>query len=240
MTRRLPTRGGIRWSGVVLGIGGGLIFVLAFWGVWPGVALVAGLSGSAPVAQHTPASAAAPTRAASQPTATRAANTTDPDWHTYSWPSDGFRVDISTVLSPQHSLLINNGSGEQTDWVYQGAALGSPLREAAAETTVRVQYSTVIAETNLCPDGGTPITLGSGIRADEEANVPPDSNGPAASQPYVRISVVTGSGVAIRIELDGQGDPSTFSTRYGPIWQHMLASFATFTPLQPLGTHPCA
>jgi hypothetical protein len=219
-------------------VGGLLIFVLAFWGVWNGAAVLAGLSGSSAVVQHTPVSAASPTIPASQPTATATTKPTDPDWHTYTFPSYGFQVDISTVLYPQHSLLINNGAGEQTDWIYQGAALGSSLRSASAETTVVVEYSTAIADINICPSGGTPMSIGSGIRAYETASVPPDSNGPAASQPYVRINLVTG-GVAIQIELDGQGDPNTFFNRYGPIWQHMLASFATFTPLQPQTMHPC-
>jgi hypothetical protein len=122
---------------------------------------------------------------------------TDPDWHIYTFPSYGFQVDISTVLYPQHSLLINNGAGEQTDWIYQGAALGSSLRSASAETTVVVEYSTSVVDTNICPSSGTPMSIGSGIRAYETASVPPDSNGPAASQPYVRVNLVTG-GVAIQ------------------------------------------
>jgi hypothetical protein len=235
MSQRPPRPGWFRWSSLLLALGGLLIFMLVLSGLQAGAAL---LAGSSTLSLRTPGPTATPTGTASLPTATLTTNPTDPDWHTYSYPSEGFRVDIPTVLYPQHSLLINNGTGEQTDWVYQGAALGSPLREAAAETMVRVQYSTTIAETNLCPAGGTPITIGQGVRAYEEANVPPDSNGPAASQPYVRVSLVTG-GVAIRIELDGQGAPDAFFSRYGPIWQHMLASFATFAPPQPATTHPC-
>jgi hypothetical protein len=144
----------------------------------------------------------------------------------------------SSWLYPQHAVLINGGAGESIDWIYRGAALGSPLRAAAAETMVRVQYTTAISDTNICPAGGTVVTLGSGIHAYQETNVPPSSNGPAASLPYVQVSLVTG-GVAIRIELHGQGAPDTFFSRYGVIWQHMLASFATFPPLQPLTTHPC-
>lgn len=235
MTQRPPQPGRIRWGRLLLGIGSAPIFVLTLLSCRAGAAL---LAGSLPLALRTPAPAAPPTDTARLPRATLTTNPTDPNWHTYSFPTYGFRVDIPTVLYPQHSLLINNGTGETTDWVYQGAALGSPLREAAAETTVVVQYSTVIAETNFCPTGGRLITLGPGIRAYEEANVPPDSNGPAASFPYVRVSMVTG-GVAIRIELDGQGAPDAFFSRYGPIWRHMLASFATFAPPQPLTTHPC-
>jgi hypothetical protein len=238
MARRPPPRTAIPSTRALLGVGGLAVFVLAFWGIQAGAALLAGLSEATPVTLRTSAPTAEPTPTASLPAATATAKPTDADWHTYSYPTYGFSVAIPTVLSPQHSLLINNGTGEKTDWVYQGAALHSPLATTAAETIVVVQYSTVIVEANLCPSGGKPITVGPGIPAEEMANVPPDSNGPAASQPYVRVNVVT-QGVAIQIELIGQGDPATFVSRYGPLWQYMLASFATFAPFQPLGTHPC-
>lgn len=236
MAQRQPSSTSTPWGRVLLGIGGVLIFALVVVSCLSGVAL---LTGSNPLKVRAPAAATtAPTDTASRPTATLTTSPTNPDWHTYLFPTYGFRVDIPTVLYPQHALLINNGTGESTDWVYLGAVLGSPLRTKAAETTVRVEYSTVIADTNLCPNGGKPITIGPGIHAVEEANVPPDSNGPAAPSPYVRVSLVAG-GVAIRIELDGQGAPDTFFSRYGAIWQHMLASFATFPPLAPLTTRPC-
>jgi hypothetical protein len=226
----------MRWSSLLLGVGGLLIFLLAFSGCLAVAALFVKNNQSAP---HPAAHAPLSTHTASLPTTTAASLPTNPDWHTYAYPAYGFSVEISTVLYPGHALLINDGSGLSTDWGYNGAPLGSPLRVTAAETTVRVQYSTTISDTNLCPAGGTLVTIGSGIRAYQQTNVPPDLNGPSAPYPYVRVSLVTG-GVAIRIELDGQGAPETFFARYGPIWQHMLDSFATFVPLQPLATHPCA
>lgn len=231
-----PQPRGMRWSRLLLGIGGVLIFLLAFSGCLAVAALVMNNTQSTPgPAGH----ALLPTHTVSQPTATAPPPPTNPDWHTYAYLAYGFSVDVSTVLYPSHSLLINDGTGLQTDWGYEGAALGSPLRVAAAETTVRVQYSTTISDTNICPAGGTPITIGAGIRAYQQTNVPPDLNGPAAPYPYVRVSLVSG-GVAIRIELQGQGAPETFFARYGPIWQHMLASFTLFPTQPPLTTHPCA
>ncbi len=231
-----PQPRGMRWSSLLLGIGGFLIFLLVLSGCLAAAALF--VNSNQPTTGRV-AHAPLPTHTASLPAMTPTASPANPDWHTYAYLAYGFSVEISTVLYPSHSLLINDGSGLSTDWGYGGAALGSPLRVAAAETTVRLQYSTTISDTNICPAGGTPITIGAGIRAYQQTNVPPDLNGPAAPYPYVRVSLVSG-GAAIRIELQGQGAPETFFARYGPIWQHMLASFAAFPAQPPLTTHPCA
>ena len=218
----------ISWGSVLLAIGGALIFVLALSSCMTVEALLGNANwwssratAQATVRPDTPVSPSPMT-----------------DWHTYTFPAYGFRLDIPSVLTPQHALLINNGSGETVDWIYQGAAVASLMGRTASETTVRVEYATAMFDTDLCPHGGTAMTIGSGVHAYQETNVPPSPNGPTGATPYVRVSLVVG-GVAIRIELDGQGAPATFLARYGPIWEHMLASFTAFPPLQPLSSHPC-
>jgi hypothetical protein len=116
--------------------------------------------------------------------------------------------------------------------------LSTPLQRTAAGIVVRILYSTKITDTNICPSGGTPVILGTGTRAWQETNVPPNATGPAASSLYVHVSLVL-NGMAVRIELVGQDPPDTFFARYGAIWRHMLASFAPL-PAQGVRTsHPC-
>lgn len=186
--------------------------------------------------------AAAPTSQAASSTAVLAETPTPlADWHTYTFPEQDFQVDLPAVLAPQHALFFNGGAGESIDWTYQQAPVVSPLREIAAGTLVRIQYSTAITDTNLCPTAGTPITVGPSLPARQETDVPPTANGPAVAYLYVHASLVTG-GEAIRIELQGQGPPETFFVRYGAMWQHILASFAPIPPQPgqaPLTTHPC-
>jgi hypothetical protein len=179
-------------------------------------------------------------RTASVPTSVPAGQPTPlEDWHTYTFPAYGFRVDVPAVLQPHHAILINGGSGEAIDWYYEQGPLGSPLRQAAADTSVLIQYSTAITDTNICPLYGTIITIGGGVAARQETNIPLAGSGPPPAVPYVRVSLVVG-GVAIRIELHGTAPADTFFARYGAIWQHLLATFATFPPQPPLGaTHPC-
>lgn len=179
-------------------------------------------------------------RTASAPTSAPAGQPTPlEDWHTYTFLAYGFRVDVPAVLQPHHAILINGGSGEAIAWYYEQGSLGSPLRQAAADTSVLIDYSTAITDTNICPLQGIPVTIGGGMAARQETNIPPPGGGPPPAVPYVRVSLVA-SGVAIRIELHGTAPADTFFARYGAIWQHLLATFATFPPQPPLrATRPC-
>lgn len=186
--------------------------------------------GAPPGGAHTPIS---PTSAPGEPA------TPLEDWHTYTFPTYGFRVDVPAVLTPHHAILINGGSGEAISWYYEQAPLGSALRQAAADSSVLIQYSTTITDTNICPLRGVPITIGGGVAARQETNIPLAGSGPLPAVPYVRVSLVAG-GVAVRIQMAGTAPADTFLARYGAIWQRLLATFATFPAQPPLGaTHPC-
>jgi hypothetical protein len=171
-------------------------------------------------------------------TSTHAATATStPDWE----PAvlDGFQLDIPGVLSGQHPVYINDGSGLTITWVYEEKPRASPLQHLEAETNLQVSYSIRITDTNICPVRGTSVTLASGFVGRQQTDVPPTANGPAQSYPYVWLSVVI-NGVAIRVELDGNDPADTFFARYGGIWQHILASLAPGPNNDaPPHNHPC-
>jgi hypothetical protein len=182
----------------------------------------------------TPPPSAAPTSAPAATPASQAGG----DWQPYVNADVGFRLDVPAVLGSSHGFFINNFTGQGFDMTYTGAPTTTPLQTLEAETTVEVLYSGTITDRDICPHDGTPVMLGDGIVGLQETNAPPDANGPDAPYPYVHVSLVL-NGTAIRIELRGQAPAETFFTRYGDLWQHMLASFATVpgAPVSP--THPC-
>lgn len=152
---------------------------------------------------------------------------------------DGFHFDIPAVLSGQHPLYINDGTGLDVVYVYEDKPLATPLQQVESETTIQLNYSYKITDTNICPGSGTPVTLASGVVGRQQTNVPPNANGPGQPYPYVWLSVVM-NGVAIRIEMDGNDPAATFFTRYGGIWQHMLGSLAPSPSNDiPPQNHPC-
>lgn len=162
-----------------------------------------------------------------------------PDWRTDVEADGGFRIDVPGVLSPLHEVFINNASGKSISWTYVGVPLASSLQRVMVQTSLIMRYSSQILSDNLCPSASaTPITLGSGIQAWQETDVPPHANGAPETFGYVRVSL-TLNGEAIQITLEGPAPVDTFFTRYGAIWSHMLASFAQL-PTQPVNhSRPC-
>lgn len=150
MAQRSTRQPTIHSGRLLLGIGGLLIFLLTLVSCLAAASILVRNNRSS---THTADDARPARNTPGPPMATSGTVSTNPDWHTYSFPTYGFRVDIPIVLSPQHALLINGGAGESIDWVYNGAAPGSPLLAAAAETIVRVQYATAISDTDICPSG---------------------------------------------------------------------------------------
>jgi hypothetical protein len=184
-----------------------------------------------------------------QPTSTFAATATEttpphaptatplPDWERFD--GDGFHLVIPAVLSGQHPLYINDGTGMDVVFVYEDKPLATPLQQVESETTIQLNYSYKITDTNICPGSGTPVTLASGFVGRQQTNVPPNANGPGQPYPYVWLSVVM-NGVVIRVEMDGNDPADTFFARYGGIWQHMLASLAPSPSNDiPPQNHPC-
>ncbi len=224
---------------------GGAIAALAGVGI---IVLLAGFVSSAalrildtlsvPAPTHAPVGHPTASQTAAQvgnPTATSQSNG---DWAPYVNSEYGFRLDLPGILASSHGFFINNFTGQGFDMAYLNAPITTPLQRLEAETAVEVLYSTAITDRDICPDAGTPVMLGTGIEGRQQTNVPPAANGPAALYPYVHVSLVL-NGVAIRVELRGQGPSETFLARYAALWQHMLASFAPVAGGPVYTTRPC-
>src|SRR5262249_40841434 len=148
----------------------------------------------------------------------------------------GFRIDIPNILGSSHGYFIDNFTGQGVDLSYQGAPASTALQRLATEVTVTVLYATQITDLNICPHGGTPIRVGSGA-----TTVPAwerETLSSSAAVLSVGVNLVL-NGVAIEIDLSGQGPPETFRTRYGVIWHHILTSFAPVPGRSTAATHPC-
>ena len=179
-----------------------------------------------------PTSPAAATSLPSAQSTTAATTTETPgnrDWDTFTVYDGGFRVDVPGVLSSSHGYFINDFSGQGVDLAYNGAPLSTPLQRLEAGVKVSVLYSTKITDHNICPQGGSPLQVGSGnvrISAWER------DQGDTVSANLVL------NGVAIEIRMTSRsGQPAL--PQYAEIWTHMLASIAPL-PGQPAGTtHPC-
>jgi hypothetical protein len=165
-------------------------------------------------------------------------STPTPDWYVAELTDGGFRVDMPSVLSPTHAVYINGGAGEYVAYVYTGRPASSPIKRAAAQAHVLVQYASQITDDNICPSGGTPVTLGARFTGYQRSDAPPEADGPPESYPYVRVSTAL-NGEVIQLELDALGPADTFFARYGDIWRHMLASFAALPSQSPAATLPC-
>lgn len=166
-------------------------------------------------------------------------NTPEPDWYTAELPEAGIRFDMPSVLSPGHPAEINGNAGKLIAYTYIGSPASSPLKRAAAQATITVQYSSRITDDNICPSGGDRVILGPGITGYLQTDVSPGANGPPASYPYARVSAVL-NGEAIQLELNAPGPAdATFFARYGDIWRHILASFAPLPNQPPSGNRPC-
>jgi hypothetical protein len=173
------------------------------------------------------------------PTAATVASSPTPDWRVFTDSTYGFHVDYPGALGASHGFFINSTSGEGFDLAYQGAPVEDALQRLETETEMEYLYSIHITDTNICPRGGTAVTVGPGITGQQQTDVPPTPTGPSQPFPYVMVSFVF-HGVAIRIQLSApQADPQTFLTRYGGLWQHVLASVAAVPGGPGDSNHPC-
>lgn len=155
------------------------------------------------------------------------------DWFTYKNSDAGFQMDMPGVIGSSHSGFINGFSGQAADLYYTGGPLSSPLQRREARLWVHILYSTKITDINICPQGGSAVTLGTG-----KAHIPAWQRNEGR---IVALNLVL-NGTAIEIDLDSRDDAQPALTNYGDIWRHMLASFALL-PSPPgqihVATHPC-
>jgi hypothetical protein len=151
------------------------------------------------------------------------------DWDTFNVYDGGFRVDVPGVLSSSHGYFINDFSGQGVDLAYNGATLSTPLQRLGAGVKVSVLYSTKITNSNICPQGGSPVRAGSGsgkVSAWERDQ-----------GDTVFLNLVL-NGVAIEIHLTSRsGQPAL--PQYAEIWTHMRSSIAPLPGLPSSSTHPC-
>jgi hypothetical protein len=171
---------------------------------------------------------AAPTASAtsaSQATATPAT----PNWRSFT-SGGGFRIDLPGALGSSHGYFINDFSGQGFDLSYLGAPIVTPLQQREAQIWVSIRYSTKIVDTNICPQGGVPVTLGSGNATTPAWQRDEGTDG--------KVNLVL-NGTAIEIALYSSESSQPVLSQYADIWRHMLASFAPL-PGQPQHmTHPC-
>jgi hypothetical protein len=229
-----------RAGGIGLAVLGGLaltilLTVCMITSVLPALGRAVGnLQSNTPVGSNeTPT--APPSRGGTATAAPTATSAPPSDWYTFS--SGGILLDIPSVLGSSHGYFIDNFTGKGVDFSYQGAPAVTPLQQLAKELTVSVLYATQITNRNICPQGGTPLQVGSGsatISAWERDNLSPSETAPSVAVNFVF------NGAAIEIDLLGRGPPETFLARYGAIWHHLLASIAP-QPSQPQRTtRPCS
>jgi hypothetical protein len=174
----------------------------------------------------------------SGPLSTGAATVTPlptPDWRA-TYFAGVFRLDVPGVLVSTHGYFLQSGNGQGSDFVYTGAATLSPLQQIAATATLTVQYATTVTTVDLCPHGGTPVALGHGTGTTHLTGWQTFS---ASSPPSVDVRVVLG-GLAINIALQGVDPAGTFFSRYGSLWQHILASFTVIRQPDPHAVNPCS
>ena len=155
---------------------------------------------------------------------------TSADWYTYKNWEGGFQVDVPGVIGSSHAGFINDFSGKEVDLYYIGAPISSALQRREAQIWVKILYSTKITDQNICPQGGTPVMLGSG-----SAHIPAWQRD---ERRIVALNLVL-NGTAIEIDLDTRDDAQPALPQYADIWQHMLASFVPLPATQHSATHPC-
>lgn len=176
--------------------------------------------------------AAAPTITTAPWIATQQADLTptSADWYTFQVYAAGFQVDVPGVIGSSHAYFINDFSGMGSDFYYAGDPLSSPLQQREAKVWVKVLYSTRITDRNICPQGGTAITLGFG-----KIRIPAWQRNEGR---IVALNLVL-NGTAIEIDLDSRDNAQPALMYYGDIWQHMLVSFAPLSGSSHPATHPC-
>lgn len=173
-----------------------------------------------------------PTATASRDATLAAAMTpTSADWFTFTNWEGGFQVDLPGVIGASHAYFINSFSGKGIDLYYMGAPISSPLQQREKKLWVKIFYSTKVTDFNICPQGGTPVKLGSG-KAQVSAWVRDEGR-------IVTVNLVL-NGTAIEILLDSRDAAQPALPRYGDIWRHILASFVLLPNMPHLTTHPCS
>lgn len=172
-----------------------------------------------------PTSAVPPGTAAQEGTATPASA----DWYAFT-VGGVFRVDVPGVIGSSHGYFINDFSGQGVDLAYIAAPISTPLQRLEAQTEVTILYSTKITTLNICPQGGTPVQIGSG-----DGQVPAWERDEGQG---VAVNLVL-NGTAIEISLTNRADAEPALPRFSEIWRHMLASVAPLPAQTPPTTQPC-
>jgi hypothetical protein len=152
-----------------------------------------------------------------------------PGWSQYHDPLYGFVAQFPT--SAVGIGATASGPTSLAAWRIANPQGGAD--DATLEVTATTQ-----ASASLCAQyiNGKPVAIAGGVTGYEQDNLssaPPTS---APSQPQITV-IFLHSGLLTIITLTGQGQPSTFTQRWGAIWSHILA---TFQPGQgPAAAKPC-
>lgn len=195
------------------------------------VPILARILATAPSATGTSTAARGPTSAISTKDAAPEGTATpaSADWNTFT-VGGVFRMDVPGVIGSSHGYFINDFSGQGVGLAYIAAPISTPLQQREAQTTVTILYSTKITTLNICPQGGTPIQLGSG-----NGQVPAWERDEGQS---VAVNLAL-NGTAIEISLASRIYSEPVLPRFADIWRHMLTSFAPLPSPTPATTHPC-
>jgi hypothetical protein len=139
-------------------------------------------------------------------------------------------MDLPGVLGSGEAYFINGQSGEGVDLSYLGAPISTPLQQREEQIAIAMSYSTAIVDSNICPQGGVPVTIGSG-----NAALPAWQRDEGID---VKVNLVL-NGTAIEIALRSADGSQPVLAQYGDIWRRMLASFAPLPGQLQRTTHPC-
>lgn len=161
------------------------------------------------------------------------------DWRneTHSGTNYRFRIDMPAMLTCSHGFFINDFSGMGCDYTYSGAPEQTALQQVEIETRVELLSSSKITDRNICPQGGTPVQLGTG--ASTTVGWERDQISTTNSEGTVTVNFLL-HGIPVEISLAGfGGQQQPFLGRYGEIWHHMLASFTLLPSSVTQAAHPC-
>lgn len=192
------------------------------------------LAACAPLATTTAATATASPTPTPPPTATPA-----PEWVVYTDPKYGFKIAVPAALWADPQLQPPPQSGSSyVQYIYRGMENGqtSPVGILFAPIDGLALYaSTTPAQCDL---HGTSVRVGAGITGYQSDTFTNPPTGTGAYAPGGSVSFVTGGlYVSIFVGANTTHSKSDYWTTFGPVWQHMLASFVP-GPAIP-GAHPC-
>jgi hypothetical protein len=163
-----------------------------------------------------------------------------PDWQEFTDSRFGFRVELPGALwiNPNFNPPRQTSTDSTTWFVYHDTGNGqtSQLASLFSPNGSIELYASIAPAT--CTLSGTPVMVGgsiTGYRHDSFTD-PPVTSG--AIVPGGRVTFVTGGlYVMIFLAANGQQSQGEYWTDFGPVWQHILASFVP-GPAIPNG-HPC-